>query len=203
MAEEAEQTPATPQTPSQAPANEPQTITMTQDQFDRAIKDRLERQRQQYEPKLAGLDELKAKAAKLDELEASRQTEAEKLLSAVDKYKTEAQQAREAEQKAVERANETLVRAAVVREAARARAVDPDDVYALAHAHGLLRDVQIGDDGQVAGVDEAVGQLLADRPHLVGGRPNGGFDGGARQSAPVESSRADLNAQIRRAAGFA
>lgn len=187
--------------PAEGGSTEPESNpskTYSQEELDRIVAQRVQKSKAQFKD----YDEYKQAAQRLAELEESRKTEAERLLGQLDKYKTEAQQATEREQQAIARANSMLVRSAVVREAARANAVDPDDVYALADAHGLLSGVQIGDDGQVAGVDAAVKQLLDDRPHLVG-RPSGGFDGGARQNAPVANSRADLNAQIRKAAGFA
>ena len=51
--------------------------TFTQAELDQLIKDRLERERKKY----AGFDDLKAKAAKLDALEAAKKTDEEKALA--------------------------------------------------------------------------------------------------------------------------
>lgn len=51
--------------------------TFTQAELDQLIKDRLERERKKY----AGFDDLKAKAAKLDEIEAAKKTDEEKALA--------------------------------------------------------------------------------------------------------------------------
>jgi Skp family chaperone for outer membrane proteins len=166
--------------------------TFTQADLDRVVKERLERQRQQYEPKLAALPELEEKAQRLAEIEESRKSEAEKLVSAIDKANQTAQQAQEREKAAVERASNTLIRAAVVSEASRQQAIDPDAVYALVDKSRL----KLGDDDRVDGVEDAVKELLKERSYLVG-RPSG-FDGGARQTATTGNTRADLNDQFRK-----
>lgn len=51
--------------------------TFTQTELDQLIKERLERERKKY----AGFDDLKAKAAKLDEIEAAKKTDEEKALA--------------------------------------------------------------------------------------------------------------------------
>jgi hypothetical protein len=62
--------------------------TFTQEQLDRIIQDRLAKERQKYEG--VDLDDLKGKAQKLAELEASQQTAAEKLQGERDQAKQEA-----------------------------------------------------------------------------------------------------------------
>ncbi len=106
---------------------EPQTITLTQEQLDKTIKDRLERQRRQFQD----YDELKARAEKLAQLEDSQKSAEERFVSALERANQQAQQAQEREKQALERMQSTLVRSAVIAEASRQQAIDPDAVYAL------------------------------------------------------------------------
>jgi ribosomal protein S24E len=63
------------------------TRTFTQDDVDRIVRDRLARER-------AGIDELRAKASKYDELEQASKTEQEKALERAAKAEREAAEAR-------------------------------------------------------------------------------------------------------------
>lgn len=65
--------------------------TFTQEQLDRIIQERLAKERQKYEG--VDLDDLKSKAQKLAELEASQQTTAEKLQNERDAAKRDAEKA--------------------------------------------------------------------------------------------------------------
>jgi hypothetical protein len=182
---------------AQAPAGS-DSRTFTQEQVDQLIEQRLNRVRAQFK----GHDELKAKAERFDALENERRSEAEKLVAALEKANRSAQEAQEREKAATERAHSTLIRAAVVSEAAKQRAVDPDAVYALLDKSKLT----IGDGDQVDGasVADAVKGLLDERSYLLPANgPRPGFDGGARDTAPASTTAADFNAQLRREAGFA
>lgn len=163
-----------------APAPEPAwTPPGSQAELDRIIGDRLARQKQQY----ADYDDIKARAAQLDELEAANATELEKAQKA-------AADAAAARDQAVERANGALLRAAITNAASKANAVDPDDVFALLDKSTLT----VGDDGQVSGVQDAVKALLEAKPHLVGKpAPVGSGDGGPQGTpAPGQLTRDDL-----------
>lgn len=161
--------------------------TFTQEDVDRIVKDRLARVK--AEPP-ADYDDLKAKAAKLDELEQANKTELEKAIA-------RAEQAEQVAKAAADRARRADIKSAVTSAATVAGAVDPDAVLAL------LGDdaVTVGDDGQVTGADEAVKALLESKPYLVGkpansaetkpapsgdGGPRGGGDG------KPQLTRADL-----------
>jgi hypothetical protein len=155
--------------------------TFTQADVDRIVQDRLARAKSAPP---ADYEDLKAKAAKFDELDAANKSELEKAQEA-------ARKATEERAKAVERANAALRRGAVTAAAVKAGAVDPDAVLAL-----IAQDaVTVGDDGQVTGAEEAVTSLLKDKPYLVGKQPkfSGGADGGARGGdVPSQLSRDDL-----------
>lgn len=148
------------------PEPKPWTPPASQDELDRIISDRLKRQQAQF----AGYDDLKKKAEEFDKLQEAQKTELERERDARTK-------AEETAQKATERANRALIRAAVVDAATKAKAIAPDDVLAV------LPDgaITIGDDGTLSGVSEAVAAALAARPHwVVNGRPQGSADGGAQ-----------------------
>ena len=63
----------------------------TQEQLDKIVKDRLEREREKVRSEFSDYEDLKAKAAKLDELEKSGSEELKKALAEVDNLKGELQ----------------------------------------------------------------------------------------------------------------
>lgn len=156
-----------PEPPAQG---EQQSQTFTQADVDRIVQERLKR----AESKYADYADLKAKASKLDEIEAANQSELEK----ATKKAADA----EARLQALEAAaRAATVKSAVTLAATKADAVDPDAVLALLPSDS----VTVGDDGQVTGADDAVKALLKEKPYLVGKpapRP-GGADGGARSTS--------------------
>lgn len=196
MADEATQAPAETQGQQQNAGAESAGKTFSQEELDRIVEQRLARTKAQFKD----YDDLKKAAERLSELESQNQSEFEKLRTKAERAQQAAQEAADRERHAIERANSTLIRAAVVSEASRQNAVDPDAVYRLLDPSKLT----IGDGDQVDGVSDAVAALLDERSYLAGRSTHqgGAFDGGARQSAPSDNSRAQLNDQIRRAAGF-
>jgi hypothetical protein len=154
--------------------------TFTQEDVNRIMADQ-KRKLLADQPDLA---DLRAKAARLDEIEEANKSELQRLQDALADAQTKASTA-------MERAQRALVRAAVVAEAQRAGAVDPDAVLAM-----LPKDaVTIGDDDQVTGADEAVKALLDAKPYLVGKptRPTpGSADGGQQSNKPAQWTREDI-----------
>jgi len=157
---------------------------LSQTEVDRIVQDRLARERGKY----GDYDDLKAKAAKLDEIEQANASELEKAVKRAEEAESKAKTAGE-------RADANARRAAVVAEATKAGAVDPDAVLAL-----LAKDaVTVGDDGQVTGAEEAVKALLEAKPYLVGSKTapkagsTGSAEGGARGGDAVSQlTRDDL-----------
>lgn len=146
--------------------------TFTQTELDRIVQDRLARER----GKFADYDELKAKAGKLDELEAANASELEKAVKRAEEAEARASSS-------TQRANALALRSAVVAEANRSGAIDADAVFAL-----ISKDsVTVGDDGQVTGAEDAVKALLEAKPYLVGttapAGTTGSADGGARSAS--------------------
>lgn len=116
---------------------------------------------------------------RLKAIEDAEKSEAEK---AADR----AERAEKERDEAVARANNTLIRAAVVNEAAKQKAVDPDAVLALLPEGA----VTITDEGEVTGAEEAVKALLESKTYLLGDqkKPSAGSGGGGvREDSPAMS----------------
>lgn len=140
---------------------DPPEKTFTQADVDRIVQDRLGRVKP--EPP-ADYAELQAAKKRLDELETAGKTEVERATAQITTLTSERDAAHAARDQAITDAKNERLRAAIVSEAAKQKAVDPDDVFAL-----LPKDaVTIGDDGQVTGAEGAVKALLEAKPHLVG-----------------------------------
>lgn len=154
----------------------------SQEDVDRIVKERLARQKSQF----GDYDELKARAAKLDELEEAGRSELEKAQKAAadaiaerDKILTEAREAR--------------LTAAILAEVAKTdrKVVDPEAALKLLDRSTL----ELGEDGVPTNTASAVDALLEARPFLVssgGGSARGNADQGARQGGKEQLSRAAL-----------
>lgn len=163
--------------------------TFTQAELDGIIKQRLAR------AVPADYDELKARAEKLDALEAGQKTDLEKAVARAERA--------EAKTTEVEtRANSTLKRAAILAEAARQNSADPDVVVALLVNN---ESITINKEGEVEGTKEAVKALLKEKAYLVKGAvtgASGGQFGGNEQPSYDEQIAAaeksgDINGAMR------
>lgn len=176
---EATPAPESASAPEQTTETAPEPRTFTQDELDAIVQQRLARERS----KLGDVEELRAKAARLEELEASQLSELERL----QKRAAEAEAARDA---ALQRAQATAVRAEVIAAATQAGAIDPEVVLALLPEGS----VTVADDGTVTGLD-AIKGLLRAKPYLAAtpAAPVGTADGGPRGSAaPAQLTREQL-----------
>lgn len=148
------------------PAKAPETpkLTMTQEELDRIIADRLARAKpKDYDDLVALRDKVTADAnAKKDELTLAKEAQAT---------------AEAAAKTATERANATLRRAAIIAEAATQNAVDADMVATLLTGDGTIT---VEEDGTVKGVKQAVKKLLEEKKFLAKGAAStsGGEFGG-------------------------
>jgi hypothetical protein len=179
-------TPATPPPGAPAPTDpvtqEPQTFD--QAAVDRIVSERIARER----GKFADYSDLKAKAAKFDEIEAQNATELEK---AIQKADTDARADMSA------KTNTRLVRAEVKALASAAGFHDPADAAVL--LQGKFGDVKVTDDGDVDedAVKALVEQLAKDKPHLVktdNGRPPP-LPGQGQHQQPPKSGREQAKAE--------
>lgn len=142
-----------------------ETRIFTQAELDRIIRDRLDRERQKYDD----YDDLKKAKDELDALKAEQMSELEKAQARAADLEAE-------RDRAVMEANDRLIKAAFVAAAAQAGAAHPEDAFALADLGG----VEIGEDGQVTGVEDAVKALVeAGRLPMSDKRRAPGLDGGA------------------------
>lgn len=155
-----------------APTGQAGGRTFTQADVDAMIKDRLEREREAAQKKLAAtygnLDDLKKAAEKLQGLENAQKTEAEKLLDAQKKYEQQladlqAQNAQLAKDK-----QDMFLRTAVVTKATTMNYIDPDDAFRLLD----MAKVKVADTGEVIGLEDALKALATAKPHLVRGTPS-------------------------------
>jgi hypothetical protein len=150
---------------AQSQGEAPKAITLTQEELDAIVANRLKR----AQPK--DYDALKAKAEKYDAAEAAKRTAEEQAQA----DKTAAESAAAAR---TAKADAKLIRAALIAEATAQKAADPDIIVAL------LRDsdtITVDDDGEVDGAKEAVKALLKLKPTLVtktAGDKSGGEFGG-------------------------
>jgi uncharacterized membrane protein YqiK len=147
------------------------TYTAPKDQaeLDRIINERLARERNKYKD----YNDLKTKASKFDELTEAQKSELEKATGERDTWKSTAE-ANNA------KALRALRKSAVVAEAAKQGAANPNLVFSLVNESSL----EVDDDDNVSGVAEAVKSLLDNEPYLKGtkvNRMNGSdVDGGTR-----------------------
>lgn len=163
--------PPTPEPPAGDPPPDPPTDpaperTYTTDDVNRIVQERLARQKEKY----ADYADLKAKAAKFDEVEQQQKTELERAqerAAALERDLADATAARQ----------DSLLRAAVISEAAKRNVHDPDAALALVD-RSLL---EFGEDGTPSNIADAMDSLLKAKPYLVGGGvTRGSADLGAR-----------------------
>jgi len=146
--------------------------TFTQSELDRLLGERAVRERAKY----VDYDELKAKAAKLQEIEDAQKTELQRAQDAKEAAENTAKAA-------MANANMRLIQAEFIAAAALAGVKHPEDAFALADRTA----VQIGNDSKVTGVAEQVKALVdAGRLPMQDGprapRLDGGAGGGDRAS---------------------
>ena len=129
----------------------------TNEQVEAIVEQRLARERKKY----SDYGDLQEKAKKWAEFEEAQKSELQKAQEAAERANVE-------RDRALQEANDRLIRAAFMAEAGRVHAKHPEDAYLLAD----LSDVAITDDGRVTGVMAAVEVLLSDGRLPTEGRPS-------------------------------
>lgn len=157
----------TPDDPTPAPEK-----TFTQADVDKIVQDRLARAKATPP---SDYEDLKAKAARLDEIEAQNKSELEKANDRIAALERERDDVRLA-------AQETALRSSIIAEAAKKNVVDPDAVLALVDRAAL----EFGDDGAPKNVESVVSTLLDAKPYLAGKPAGGSADQGGRGSNGVK-----------------
>lgn len=178
-------TPAPPTTASLPPTYE---APASQADLDRIISDRVARERAKY----ADHADLKAKAARLEEIESANATDMEKAVKAARS---------EGESEANQRANARLVKSEARALAAAANFRDAADAVAFLD----LSNIRVGQDGEVDGaaVKTLLDALSTSKPYLLTDStppPPPPFNGGPRTLTDVGPS---MNDALRRATGRA
>jgi len=131
---------------------------------------------------------------KLAALEKAEQERADAELSEKERLEKQLAEAQEARAKAEAVVNDVLLKTAVTLAAAKAGFIDAGVAYQLADLAG----VEIGEDGEVAGVDKALKALAKGKPYLL--KQEGGQqpDINAGKRGDGEKGQTDLEAIKRR-----
>nr|WP_154895291.1 scaffolding protein [Paenibacillus xylanexedens] len=161
----AEDDPNPEPTPQDPPADPQPSKTFTQDEVDRLIADRLGRERKKY----GDYDDLKTKLTALEEAEEERKkadmSVAERLEAEKAAAIKAAEDAKAERDKTISAANQRLIKAEF-RDVARELKLRPDAVNAALKLVDLSA-VVVDDDGNVAGLADAVKALIEDNPYMV------------------------------------
>jgi hypothetical protein len=159
-----------PTDPPSDPPSDPQDPpkTFTQEELDRIVAERIARERKKTE-KFADYDDVKAKLGELQQAEAEREkaklSETERLEAEKAAAIQAAEDAKAERDKALKAANKRLIKAefkTLAREM-HVRQDALDDAYKLAD----LVNVNVDEDGNVAGVEDVVKALIESKPYLV------------------------------------
>lgn len=171
MAEATDPTPTPTPTPEPAedatPAQDGPFTAEQQKIVDRIVQERVARVKATPP---ADYEDLKAKASKLDELEAQSKSELDKALERAAALERERDEAKLA-------AQETTLRSAIISTAA-GKLADPTDAIALIDRSAI----EFGEDGSPKNVEDLISSLLEAKPHLAaaGGARGSSADQGAR-----------------------
>lgn len=138
---------------------------------------------------------------KLEAFERAEQERQQAQLSAEERLKQQLAEVQAQAQAATAAANERLLRAAVLAEAAKLAFVDPSDAWRMLDRDGLA----VGDDGEVTGAAEALKALVKAKPYLVKAAtaPAASIDGDrGRGVATAEQRSAGREQQLRQRFGI-
>ena len=158
--------------PTESPADK----TFTQDEVNRMMGQARRDARRQF----SDYSELKSRAAKADELEQANLTEAERLearVSDAEKRATDAQG----------QVSSAMIASEVKVRATQMGIVDPDAAFLLLDKKNVAYNVTDG----VSGVDDALAQLLEDKPYLRAGNRTPNINPETGQAAPPVRLSAD------------
>lgn len=144
----------------------PEAKGFSQEDVDRIVKQRLERERARY----ADYDDLKQAADELQKLRDAELSEVERRDKRIADLEQKIQDAEAAATARELEINERLIRAEVRAAAAKLGFVNPEDAYGLAD----LADVTVQEDSTVKGIDKALKDLAKDKPYLLSGDGQGG-----------------------------
>ncbi|MFJ5716539.1 phage scaffolding protein [Neobacillus sp. NPDC093127] len=148
--------------PADPPPADPPGKTFTQEELDKIVADRLAREKKKF----ADYDEKAKKLEELEKAEADRKKsqmdEAERLKLEKEEADKKALDAEEKVKKAQEAANQRILNTEIKSIARALNANDPTDVLALLDKSSI----EIDDEGDVKGVEEAVKALKETKPWM-------------------------------------
>ena len=136
-----------------APQPEPEAKTFSQDEVNRIQA----QTRREANARFGDYQQLKDRAARADELEKSQLTDQEKL----EARATTAERKAEA---AIQQVASAVIASEVKVRASQLGIIDPDAAYLLLDR----TNVAYADDGTVSGIDDALTQLIENKPYLKG-----------------------------------
>lgn len=187
---------ASPQTEQQV-ETQVETPSLTQDDVNRIVAERVQRERAKFEKKYSGIDldrynELVAKEEQTRTSELEKRGEYEKLLKEqADKFNTRISQYEQELQN-------IKVDGSLLTAASNARAVNPEQVAQLLKTQLRLNEagavdvldnngqVRYNDNGEALGVTDLVNEFLTANPHFVSAGPQGSGTGqGVGKQSPV------------------
>lgn len=127
--------------------------------------------------------------AELKTLQEAEQKRQQESMTELERERSARQKAEDLAKASGERANNALVRAALMTAAAAAGAVDASDVFHLADRSGL----EVDETGNVAGAADVVAALKKSKPHLftAAAPPSVGSGGGNTGTTPGGAQGAD------------
>lgn len=173
--------------------------TFTQGEIDEILAKRLKREKEKQAELDEKLKRLEAYEKAEEERKKSEMSEAERLKAEKEEASKKAEEASEAAKKAQESANQRIVNTEIRSIARSLNANDPNDVLTLLDKSVI----EIDDEGNVTGVDEAVKALKEAKPWMfkqpIGADASGGSNPsknpGVSELSAKESELAELKQQ--------
>lgn len=179
----------TEQTTVEEPANKPElkTVTMTQEELDALIG----REKGRVKNKYADYNDMKSKLAEFEkaaeEQKKAEMTEVERLQAEKDEALKQAQELEQSGRSAIEKANQRLIKSEfrLLAKEIGVRADALDDAFTLVDKSAI----EVDEEGNVQGVQEALESLKKAKGYLFGGKEYADPTPGQRD-AKRESSKA-------------
>lgn len=187
------------ETPDKADKTKPEK-TFTQAQFDAGISARLKREKEKQTELEAKLGRLEALEAAEEERKQEAMTEQERLQSEKEAANKRAEEAEGKAQTTLDAANKRIIDSELRAIARSLDANDVTDVLALIDKTSIV----IEDDGSVAGVEELVSAMKADKPWLfkraIGADASGGSNPSKTPSVDELTAKETELAELKKAA---
>lgn len=166
----------TREAPAASSAVEPQDDSgelLTKEQFEKAFRERLARERRRLEQKLAekyaDYEKLLKDSQELAKLRDAQKTEQEKMLEQFERIKAQLAELQGENARLAQERTEAMLRAAVVAKATTMGFHDPDDAYRMID----LAAVTIDEDGAIEGIEDQLQAIVEAKPYLVRGNEQG------------------------------